>query len=367
MDIRKSTLENMVNINFWKGKRVLITGHTGFKGSWLSLWLNELNAEVFGYALEPETNPSLFSQLKLSTLINNNFGDIRDTNSVANYILKVKPDVIIHMAAQPLVRHSYKDPLYTWQTNVIGTVNLLEAARKLTNRCAIVVVTTDKVYENLEWNFSYREIDKLGGFDPYSSSKAAAELVVDSWRNSFFKSQDNIRIATGRAGNVIGGGDWSEDRIVPDMIKSLSANEIIRVRNPKSVRPWQHVLEPLSGYLILAEKLFTQDDPVFQSAFNFGPLASNSRTVEELVCYSLNIWPGEWQKVINPTEPHEASLLNISIDKSGAILKWRPKWNFEESVEKTVNWYKALNDGALAESLVREQIKTYNYNGISSS
>ena len=367
MDIGKSTLENMVSINFWNGKRVLITGHTGFKGSWLSLWLNELNAEVFGYAFEPETNPSLYSQLKLSTLINNNFGDIRDTNSVANYILKVKPDVIIHMAAQPLVRHSYKEPLYTWQTNVIGTINLLEAARKLTNRCAIVFVTTDKVYKNLEWNFSYREIDQLGGFDPYSSSKAAAELVVDSWRNSFFESQDNIRIATGRAGNVIGGGDWSDDRIVPDMIKALSANEIIRVRNPKSVRPWQHVLEPLSGYLILAEKLFTQDDPVFQSAFNFGPLASNSRTVEDLVCHSLNLWPGEWLEVINPTEPHEAGILNVSIDKAGAILKWRPKWNFEESVEKTVNWYKAFNGGALAEILVREQIKTYNYNDISSS
>lgn len=349
----------MISSNFWSGKKVLVTGHTGFKGSWISLWLNELGAEVFGYALEPETTPSLFSQLNLSTLTHHYIGDIRGTDSVSDYVLKVKPDVIIHMAAQPLVRRSYREPLCTWQTNVFGTINILEAAKKLANKCAIVIVTTDKVYENREWDYSYREIDQIGGFDPYSSSKAAAELVVNSWRNSFFQSQNNIRIATVRAGNVIGGGDWSEDRIVPDMIRSLSANQIVKVRNPQSVRPWQHVLDPLSGYLMLAEKVFVHDDPILQSAFNFGPLTCNSRTVEDLVNQSLNFWPGQWQDISNQSGPHEAGLLNVSIDKATSILQWNPKWDFNQSVQETIKWYKSYYSGSDMGFITCEQIRLY--------
>ncbi len=359
MGIRKSTLENMVDKEFWKGKKVLVTGHTGFKGSWLSLWLNEMGSEVYGYALESETNPSLFSQLRLESLMNHYLGDIRDADLLRDYILKVQPDVIIHMAAQALVRRSYKEPVYTWQTNVIGTINLLEASRSLSNHCAIVVVTTDKVYENKELDYAYREEDQLGGFDPYSSSKAAAELVVSSWRNSFFKLKKNVRIASGRAGNVIGGGDWSEDRIVPDMIRSLNEGQIIKVRNPRSVRPWQHVLEPLSGYLILAEKLYTQDSLEFQSAFNFGPLVSNSRTVEDLVNQSLVFWPGQWKNTSDKNEPHEAGLLNVNIEKAASILQWKPKWSFKESIEYTVNWYKGCHLGQNVELITREQIRIY--------
>lgn len=359
MGIWQSALENMVNREFWRGKKVLVTGHTGFKGSWLSLWLNEMGSEVFGYALESETTPSFFSQLRLESLINHYLGDIRDADLLRGYLLKVQPDVIIHMAAQALVRRSYKEPVYTWQTNVIGTINLLEACRNLSNNCAVVVVTTDKVYENKELDYAYREEDQLGGYDPYSSSKAATELVVSSWRNSFFNFKNNIRIASGRAGNVIGGGDWSEDRIVPDMIRSLNGGQIINVRNPGSVRPWQHVLEPLSGYLILAEKLYTQDSLEFQSAFNFGPLVINSKTVEELVNQSLVFWPGKWKDISDKNEPHEAGLLNVNIEKAASILQWKPKWTFKESVENTINWYKRYYLGLNAELVTREQIRMY--------
>tara|TARA_R100001143_G_C3359601_1_gene134665 strand:+ start:184 stop:1251 length:1068 start_codon:yes stop_codon:yes gene_type:complete len=352
-------MEIMVNEDFWKGKKVLITGHTGFKGSWLSHWLVHLGANVCGYALEPETDPALFDQLQLKNLVEHKIGDIRDPKLLAEYVNEVEPDIIIHMAAQPLVRRSYKEPVYTWQTNVMGTLNLLESVRNVTKTCAVVVVTTDKVYENKEWNYAYREVDTLGGYDPYSSSKAATELAVSSWRDSFFKEKSNIRIATARAGNVIGGGDYAEDRIVPDIARALHQNKPIEVRNPKAVRPWQHVLEPLSGYLRLAECLYESDDEKFQSAFNFGPLLSNSDTVEKLVEESIKIWSGSWKDVSDPNELHESTLLNVSIDKAYSLLDWKPKWDMEISLKHTIEWYKEHYSGFDPVVLTMNQIKEY--------
>lgn len=349
----------MVNKDFWKNKRVLITGHTGFKGSWLSYWLQDLGAEVHGFALEPETVPALFDLLHLKNLIDQKIGDIRDPKLLSEYVANVDPDVIVHMAAQPLVRRSYKEPVYTWQTNVLGTLNLLESIREVAKTCAVVVVTTDKVYENREWNYAYREVDTLGGYDPYSSSKAATELAVSSWRDSFFKDRPNIRIATARAGNVIGGGDFAEDRIVPDIARALHQKKPIEVRNPRAVRPWQHVLEPLSGYLRLAECLYESDDKKFQSAFNFGPLLSNSDTVEKLVEESIKIWSGSWKDVSDPNELHESTLLNVSIDKAFTLLNWKPKWDMEHSLKQTIEWYKEHYSGSDPGVLSMNQIKEY--------
>ena len=352
-------MESMVNKGFWKGKRVLITGHTGFKGSWLSRWLLQLDAKVYGFALEPETDPALFDLLGLERLIQQHIGDIRDPKWISNYVAEVNPDVIIHMAAQPLVRRSYEEPVYTWQTNVMGTINLLESIRNVSKTCAVVVVTTDKVYENREWNYAYREVDTLGGYDPYSSSKAVTELAVSSWRDSFFKSKPNVRIATARAGNVIGGGDYAEDRIVPDIARALHQGDPIKVRNPKAVRPWQHVLEPLSGYLKLAETLYESDEPAFQSAFNFGPLLSNSDTVEKLVEESIKIWSGTWKDVSDPNALHEATLLNVSIDKAFTLLDWKPKWDMEQCLKHTIEWYKSHYSGADPDKLTLNQIEEY--------
>lgn len=349
----------MVDQQFWNNKHVLLTGHTGFKGSWLSLWLTEMGAKVFGYALEPETDPSLFDQLKLADRLDHRISDIRDAKKIEERVAQADPDVIIHMAAQPLVRRSYREPVATWETNVNGTLNLLEAARGIQKRCAVVVVTTDKVYENREWNHSYREVDRLGGYDPYSSSKAAAEIAVNSWRRSFFSSLPQLRIATARAGNVIGGGDWSEDRIVPDIARALQNHHPIEVRNPGSVRPWQHVLEPLSGYLTLAEALYREDQPELCSGFNFGPLQGNSETVEKLVEAALKAWPGQWKDASTPGAPHESGLLTLSIDKAYAMLRWKPLWDFETSMQMTISWYKKQFEGEDPLKLTLEQIRRY--------
>lgn len=359
MGIGKITVESMVNSTFWSGKRVLLTGHTGFKGSWLSYWLLEMGAEVFGYALEPETVPSLFDQLRLGEDVHHQIGDIRDSVSVEKRVNEADPDVVIHMAAQPLVLRSYKEPAYTWETNVMGTIHLMQALRNVKKKTAVVIVTTDKVYENRELNYSYKEDDRLGGFDPYSSSKASAEIAVSSWRNSYFGSEHPVRIATGRAGNVIGGGDWAEHRIVPDIIRALSKKEMISVRSPQAVRPWQHVLEPLSGYLRLSEFLYEKEDSKFQSAFNFGPLQGNSQTVKELVESSLRVWPGDWSDDSDEQAPHEAGLLQVSIDKAHSILHWSPKWDFEQSVKETVEWYRDQISGKDPVKLTSEQIKRY--------
>ena len=352
-------MENMAVSGFWSGKRVLITGHTGFKGSWLSLWLNHLKADVFGYALAPDTTPALFDQLALVEDIDHELGDIRDQEALSRRIHSVKPDVIFHLAAQPLVLRSYDDPLETWQTNVMGSAHVMEAARSLKNPCALVMITTDKVYENREWVYAYREVDPLGGHDPYSASKAAMELAISSWRKSFAASDATLRIASARAGNVIGGGDWAENRILPDLVRALRANQPLDVRNPHASRPWQHVLEPLGGYMLLAEYLMNSTDSVYQSSFNFGPEAQDVRPVRNLVETALNHWPGKWHDTSNPTQRHEAQSLSLSIEKARAVLGYRPRIGFEQSVEMTLNWYRQVSEGSDPKKLTMSQIEAF--------
>lgn len=330
--------------SFWEGCRVLLTGHTGFKGSWLALWLLELGAQVTGLALPPDTEPNLFAQLGLEWRLDHRVGDIRDADRVASLVKEVRPQVVLHLAAQPLVRRSYAEPTATWATNVMGTIHLLEALRDLKQPCTAVLITTDKVYRNNAWLFGYRENDHLGGHDPYSSSKAAAELAIASWRSSFCGSLPHqnplLRIASARAGNVIGGGDWAMDRIVPDAMRALGQGGAIGVRNPAATRPWQHVLEPLGGYLLLAERLSA--DSSLADSFNFGPQLEANRSVRELVEEALLHWPGSWVDQSDPGAPHEASLLNLVIDKAHHQLGWAPRWNFATSVERTVNWYRRV-------------------------
>ena len=331
------------------GQRVLVTGHTGFKGSWLCEWLLALGANVTGYALEPDTDPSLFVQLGLGARLRHIVGDIRDAVAVGNLVAATRPRFVFHLAAQPLVRRSYRDAHYTWETNVMGTINVLEALRQLDEPCAAVMVTTDKCYENREWLFGYRENDPLGGHDPYSSSKAGAELAIASWRNSFFSAGQPVRIASARAGNVIGGGDWAEDRIVPDSMRALSRGEPIQVRNPAATRPWQHVLEPDSGYLALAAALALRpDDLRLESAFNIGPGHDANQPVRNLVAETLRHWPGEWIDHSSPNAPHEASLLQLDNGKIATIIGWRPAWTFREAVGRTVAWYRDMHDNGEA-------------------
>ena len=349
----------MVNNNFWRGKKVLITGHTGFKGSWLSLWLLQKGAILKGYALEPNTQPSLYNELKLDNHLESIIADIRDKQYLEKEILIFQPDIILHLAAQPLVRYSYQEPVLTWDTNVMGTMYLLEAARKLNNKCAIIIVTTDKVYENFEKRYAYEENDLLGGYDPYSSSKAATEILVSSWRRSFINNMPHLTLASARAGNVIGGGDWSVDRIIPDIVRTIQLNQDIEIRNPNAVRPWQHVLEPLSGYLLLAENIYESDNTHYQDAFNFGPYDDAFKSVEDLLKLALKIWPGNWVNVQQSSQPHEAGLLMLSIKKAESLLDWKPKWNFNDSVTRTINWYKNHSSGADAIELTLEDIKEF--------
>ncbi len=355
MGQRRGTMEavgmsqrSLLKPDFWAGRRVLLTGHTGFKGSWLALWLSELGAQVTGVGLEPDTSPHLFHQLQLEKrLHSHHLSDIRDAQALAAIAESAQPEVVLHLAAQPLVRRSYRDPLGTWATNVQGSLNLLEAVKPLQHPCAVVMVTTDKVYANREWDYGYRENDRLGGHDPYSASKAAAEIAIQSWRSSFCGDDAHqtrqLAIATARAGNVIGGGDWAEDRIVPDAMRALAKGDPIRVRNPHATRPWQHVLEPLGGYLLLAENLAgaqTVSGPnPYAEAFNFGPLLEANRPVQQLIEEALLHWPGQWLDLSDPEAPHEASRLHLQIDKAHHKLGWRPSWGFEMTVRKTVRWY----------------------------
>ncbi len=328
--------------NTYRGKRVLVTGHTGFKGSWLCEWLLSLGADVSGFALQPPTKIALFDQLQLSDRINDHRGDICDAVLIEEKIRSVQPEFIFHLAAQPLVRLSYDQPVETYSTNVMGTVHLLEAARQLNARCTIIAVTTDKCYENREWVHSYREEDPMGGHDPYSSSKGAAELIIAAYRRSHFSSPNSrIRLASARAGNVIGGGDWALDRIVPDCIRALSQNESIVVRNKVATRPWQHVLEPLSGYLWLGAELSKgkNQPPAFASCFNFGPALSSNRSVADLVNEILKHCPGQVNYQISPNAVHEAKFLSLAIEKSQHHLKWSPVWDFERTIEETAAWY----------------------------
>lgn len=331
----------------YQNKKVFLTGHTGFKGSWMLAWLHLLNCEVKGYALAPEHPEDLYHVIKGDTLCESIIADIRQKERLEHEILNFQPDFIFHFAAQPLVRRSYQNPLETYETNVMGTAYVLEAVKKLDKPCSVVLITTDKVYENKEWIYPYRENDALGGYDPYSASKAAAEIVIASYRNSFFNANDYIihkkGIAVGRAGNVIGGGDWSEDRLVPDIVKSLKEKKKIIVRNPNAVRPWQHVLEPIRGYLILGAKLAV--DPIkFSQAYNFGPYLQDTLTVGEVVEKAIKIWgEGELELSQNINAPHEAGLLKLDINKAINELNWLPKLNAEQAIANTIDWYKGYS------------------------
>lgn len=352
----------------YRGKRILLTGHTGFKGSWLCEWLLSLGAEVHGYALAPDTQPSLFEQLGLSArLARHVVSDIRDLDTVRQAVREARPDAIFHLAAQPLVRRSYQEPIETFATNVMGTAHVLEAVRQTGIGCAVVVVTSDKCYENLETGHAYRESDALGGHDCYSASKAAAEIVASAYRRSFFRSgEGSVRMATARAGNVIGGGDWAEDRIVPDCIRHLQRGAPVPVRNPHATRPWQHVLEPLGGYLLLGERLLAGETfcapghaHSSEAAFNFGPGPGTDRPVKGLVEEILKHWPGTWEDRSHAGAPHEAQRLDLSIDKSHELLGWKPRWDFSRTVEETIAWYRAAQSLAAPEdfqTLTRRQI-----------
>lgn len=352
-----------INKQFWNKKRVLITGHSGFKGSWLCLLLHKLGSDVYGYALEPPTKPSLFEEAGIAQLVNSYIGDIRDYNKLLNTIQLVKPEVIIHMAAQPLVRESYKNPVDTYSTNVMGTVNLLEAIRHTPGVKSLVNVTTDKCYENREWRWSYRENEPMGGFDPYSSSKGCSELVTSAYRNSFFNAKDyqnhGVAIATARAGNVIGGGDWAEDRLIPDFIRAISAGEEVKIRSPYAIRPWQHVLEPLSGYLMLAEKLYTRG-PEFEGAWNFGPDDRDAKNVEWIAKRFCDLWGnGASFSIDKNPQPHEANYLKLDCSKAKEELEWTPKWDIEKALESIVEWYQVWRSKKNVRSISEQQIHEY--------
>jgi CDP-glucose 4,6-dehydratase len=320
----------------YRNCKVLITGHTGFKGSWLSLWLNELGANVTGLALDPETKPNHWDLLKLK--VPDNRIDDRDFSSVLKVVEGIKPEIVFHLAAQPLVRRSYRNPLDTWSTNVIGTANVLEACRNIDALKAIVVITTDKVYEDMNWFWGYRENDRLGGHDPYSASKASSELVVDSYRKSFFNTIESPLVATARAGNVIGGGDWSEDRLVPDIMRALTGTDGIEIRSPTATRPWQHVLECLNGYLTLGKRLM-DGDRTCEGAWNFGPNLSESCTVVELLEKFKEHFNGVMWKTTGAEQPHEADCLYLDTAKAIGILKWKPVWTIDRCVDMTSEWY----------------------------
>ena len=335
---------DMVNSEFWKGKKVFLTGHTGFKGSWLSIWLNSMGANVKGYALNPPTSPSLFNVAKVDSIIDSQIGDIRDQDTLHESMTVFNPDILIHMAAQPLVRYSYDEPIETYEVNVIGTAKVLEVARHCPNLKAVLNITTDKCYENDGRAQGYKENDPMGGYDPYSSSKGCAELVASSYRRSFLQEQ-GIGLASVRAGNVIGGGDWADDRLIPDILRSFEKNEAVVIRNPKATRPWQHVLEPLSGYLRLAEQLF--NDPVtFSEGWNFGPYNNDVKPVDWILDHMIELWPGaSW--ILNEKEnPHEATLLNLDISKASGVLGWTPTWGLPMTLGNIMRWHKLWLGGA---------------------
>jgi len=337
---------------------VFLTGHTGFKGSWLSLWLESLGATVKGYALAPATQPSLFEVARVAEKIDSEIGDIRDFEQLKKSMMNFNPDVLIHMAAQPLVRLSYKEPIETYDTNVMGTVKVLEAARSCPNLKAIVSVTTDKCYENREWVWGYRENEPMGGYDPYSSSKGCAELVTSAYRRSFMQEQ-GIGLASARAGNVIGGGDWSDDRLIPDILKAFEKSEPVIIRNPKSTRPWQHVLEPLSGYLVLAQRLYEQPE-VFAEGWNFGPHEEDAKPVDWILDRMVDQWgEGASWELDQDNHPHEAGFLKLDISKAKNMLQWKPVWHLDLTLEKIVQWHKAWLNNEDMQSECLKEIELY--------
>jgi CDP-glucose 4,6-dehydratase len=364
LGIRQSTLEKLAMTNsanpipdFWRGKRVLLTGHTGFKGSWMALWLHRLGAQVTGVSLTPATTPNLFSLASVQTITDSYFSDIRDATKLAGLINKAQPQIVFHLAAQSLVYASYRDPLTTFSTNVQGTANVLDALRPLDSVRAVVAITTDKVYKNLEQPYPYRETDALGGHDPYSASKAAAEIVIASYRDSFL-SDKGIAVASARAGNVIGGGDWSADRLIPDAIRAWNAKQPLQIRLPQAIRPWQHVLEPVAGYIKLAEQLWQQ--PNVAGAYNFGPQTHEAATVREVVQLAQGAYGMGQVSWGDGTEgPHEASWLALEIAKARAVLGVKPCWSLVESVQRTVHWNRQQHEGADARALCEADISAY--------
>ena len=346
-----------INRSFWRGKRVLVTGHTGFKGSWLVLWLNHLGAEVVGISLPPHTSPSMFVSAGVDKLCESHFCDIRDCASLRTLVLEAQPEIVIHLAAQSLVRLSYRTPVETFATNVMGTVNILDAMRTLNGLRVAVMITTDKVYRNNEWPWPYREDDALGGHDPYSASKAASEIVIASYRDAFLTVND-IAVASARAGNVIGGGDWSEDRLIPDVVRAWQSGQTLEIRRPDAVRPWQHVLEPLAGYLALAEKLWQQ--PTLAGAYNFGPEAGGSASVRDVVEIARKFYGSGEVHYGNGSEgPYEAGLLTLEVAKSKCALGVKSHLSLDKAVEHTMNWYRAQHEGEDARKLAEAQIELY--------
>jgi CDP-glucose 4,6-dehydratase len=349
---------------FWKNRRVLITGHTGFKGSWLSLWLQHLGADVCGYALEPPTKPSLYNDAQVGNGMRSVIADIRDLASLQQTFVEFRPEIVLHLAAQPLVRASYEDPLGTYATNVMGTANLLEAVRCTKYVRAVVVVTTDKCYENKEWCWGYRESDALGGYDPYSNSKACAEFVVSAYRNSFFNptkyGDHQVALASVRAGNVIGGGDWATDRLIPDIFRALGDDRQIHIRNPHAIRPWQYVLEPLRGYLLIAQKL-CERGAEFGEAWNFGPELSDAKPVEWIVSYLAQMWGegAQWRIDDNREHPHEAQLLRLDWSKAASRLGWSPALHLDQALQMTVEWYKGHSQGKEMRAFTLQQIEAF--------
>ena len=345
--------------NFWKNKKVFLTGHTGFKGSWLSIWLKKLGASVAGFSLEPPSNPSLFIEANVSDGMLSIIGDIRNLENITESMIDFSPDILIHMAAQPLVRLSYDNPIETFETNIMGTVNIFEAAKKCSDLKAIVNITTDKCYENKEWVWGYRENDPMGGHDPYSSSKGCVELITSAYRKSFFNEEFTHSLASARAGNVIGGGDWATDRLIPDILKALKNNKPVLIRNPKAIRPWQHVLEPLSGYLNLAQKLFAFGQS-YAEAWNFGPQNNDAKPVSWVVENIIEQWGGNnsWKKEITK-QPYESKILKLDISKANNMLNWKPLLTLSQALGLTIDWHKSWLNGDNAEKLCLEQIYTF--------
>ncbi len=345
--------------SFWHDKRVFLTGHTGFKGSWLSLWLQKLGANVTGYALEPPTQPNLFELARVAEGMTSVIADIRDGQHLHHSLQESQADIVIHMAAQPLVRYSYHHPVETYATNVMGVVHLLEAVRQAPSVRAVVNVTTDKCYENREWPWGYRENEPMGGHDPYSSSKGCAELVTAAYRQSYFPSESGIALASARAGNVIGGGDWATDRLIPDILRAFEQGQPVTIRNPHAIRPWQHVLEPLSGYLLLAERLYTQGS-AYAEAWNFGPADQDAQTVGKIVEQMCQHWGEDASWYLDTGEhPHEAHYLKLDCSKARSRLHWHPRWDLPTALTHIIDWHKNWLTGADAQELVWWQIDEY--------
>jgi len=343
----------MIDQEFWTGKRVFVTGHTGFKGGWLCLWLNHLGSSVKGYSLEPPSSPSLYEVAKIDSIVDSQIGDIRNQELLHKSMVSFNPDILIHMAAQPLVRLSYDEPIETYEVNIMGTVKVLEVARHCPNLKAIINITTDKCYENLGLDKSYSETDPMGGFDPYSSSKACSELVTSSYRRSYLNDL-GVGLASVRSGNVIGGGDWANDRLIPDILRSFELNKSVIVRNPNATRPWQHVLEPLSGYLLLAQKLYTNSEK-YSEGWNFGPNEKDVQPVHWILDKMISYWPNASWTLDDNVNPHEASFLKLDISKASEILGWTPTWDLKMTLGNIIRWHKLwIGDAEMQQVCITE-------------